>query len=171
MPTVGLFHSFYWNLSDTNVAPTIAGRGGYPLWQASVIAPSLFGAIGAWWDVQWARFQWWRRFGPRVHRLTREQRAIVLTVLDTLEAPAFAQARLAVRGTATTLGFNRPEAWKELSRSLKDSPGNAENTFRHLEACRRLKVWEQAAGGSTLTNPQRHLAVELGYVGFAFLGK
>ena len=168
MPTLGGFHTFYWETFSTVVTPPPGqGRGGYPLWQASVIAPSGLGMLGAWWDTQYARLQWFWRFLKRMHRLDTERRSVLLRVLETLESPAYGTARSAVRTTATTLGFNRPEAWKGLSRHLKDSAGRAENTFRHLEACRLLR--EQA--NSTLTNPQQHLTVELAYQGFAIKGR
>ena len=168
MPTVGVFHTQYWAVSDTTAPPVLAASlGGYPRWQASVIASSLLGVIGAWWDVWWARIRWWLGFAPRIHRLDSERRAVLVGVLETLESPHYRAAQRAVRRTATTLGFSRPEAWKDLSRALKDSPGRAENTFRHLEACKLLRE----TAGSTLTNPQQHLLVELAYQGFAWKGQ
>lgn len=167
MPLVGEFHTQYWEFSDTTAAPVHIGRGGYPVWQASVIVPSLLGMLGAWWDTQWERARWFVRFMRRVHRLDVERRAVLLLTLDRLESPAYAVAQRAVRETARTLGFNRPEAWKNLSRALKDSPGRAENTFRHLEACRRLRE----ASGSTLSNPVQHFTTELAYQGFAERGR
>jgi hypothetical protein len=91
------------------------------------------------------------------------RRAVVLTALDALEHPAFPLAQSAVKKTATTLGFNRPEAWKELSRELKGSAGHAENAFRHLEACRLVRA---NLMDSTVTNPEMHLIVELAYHAF-----
>ena len=189
MPTIGSFHSLYWGLSDTTVTPALAASvGGYPRWQIAVVAPSLFGAIGAWWDALWARVQYWRRFIRRWERLsvaqrtlvvqtldavegfTDEQRAITGQVLATLNHPAFPLAQIAVRGTATTLGFNRPEAWRDLSRAIKSDPGRAQNLFRHLDAMRRVRGAVQAQG-STLSNPQQNLVTELAYVGFAWKGR
>ena len=46
-----------------------------------------------------------------------------------------------------------------LHRSLKAHPNINENRFRHLEACRLLR----ASAGSTFTNPECHLTVELAY--------
>jgi hypothetical protein len=169
-PLVGEHHQRYWNLSDTNVAPVHIGRGGYPLWQASVIAPSLFGMLGAWIDTQMDRIKWFYRLFRRIEKLDTERRAVLLQTLDTIEAPTYTLAQVAVRETARTMGFNRPEAWTQLSRALKDSPGRAENTFRHLEACRRLRQ-ASAASGSTLTNPVQHLTTELAYAGFAWKGR
>src|SRR6185312_4654770 len=96
-PLVGEFHTLYWEFSDTNTAPVHVGRGGYPVWQASVIAPSLFGMIGAWWDTQWERARWFLRFLRRVHRLDAERRAVLLLTLARLEDPAYNHARIAVR--------------------------------------------------------------------------
>lgn len=84
-----------------------------------------------------------------------------------LHHPAYPFAQDAVRKTATTLGFNRPEAWQGLSRHMKSSPGRAENVFRHLEACRLTRE----TCGSTLTNPECNLLVELAYHDFALRGK
>lgn len=76
-----------------------------------------------------------------------------------LNHPAYPFAVEAVKKTATTLGFNRPEAWQGLSRHMKASPGRAENVFRHMEACRITRE----TCGSTLTNPECNLLVELAY--------
>lgn len=173
MPTIGSFHDQYWkDQTPSTFVPTPPGpsRGGYPGWQAGVIAPSLFGVIGAWIDGQMQRLRWALRLVRRVEALDREQRLVLDRVIVALESPAYPVARLAVRETATTLGFNRPEAWKPYSNELKASPGRAENTFRHLRACSvmRDRLREQ---GSTVTNPQMHLVVELGYQGFAAVGR
>lgn len=169
-PLVGECHTKYWEFSDTNAAAVHLGRGGYPLWQASVIVPSLFGVIGAWIDTRWAQLQWHWRLLRRTHRLNDEQRAVLLYTLDTLEGPAYVRAQDAVRVTSKTLGFNRPEAWKGLSRHMKDDAGRAENTFRHLEAMRLLRI-ANAAAGSTLTTPQQSFVVELAYQGYALRGR
>ena len=42
---------------------------------------------------------------------------------------------------------------------MKSSPGRAENVFRHLNAC---QITRETAG-STLTNPDCNLLVELAY--------
>jgi len=173
MPTVGPFHGFYWaGDASTAVTPVIPGEGrsGYPSWQAAVIAPSLFGLIGAWLDARLALLRWWLAFGRRVHRLDRERRAVLLVTLARLESPAYPLARLAVRQTATTLGFNRPEAWQPYARELKASPGRAENTFRHLRAYTLLDQSVRAKG-STLSHPDLHLTTELAYRGFAEMGR
>lgn len=175
MPVVGEFHGFFWDGVPGSTAgqpqpPGGPTRPGYPGWQVSVIAPSLFGVIGAWLDTRWAQVKWWLWFGRRVNALDRERRAVLLTVLDRLDSPAYPLAQAAVRQTATTLGFNRPEAWIQLSREIKASPGRAENQYRHLNACTLLNAASRAAG-STLSNPVQHLTVELAYTGFAAMGK
>lgn len=166
MPLVGEFHQKYWNLSDTNLPPVHFGRGGYPIWQASVITPSLLGMLGAWLDTKLEQFRWWRAIYRRISVLDRERRAVVLLTLEALEHPAYTSAQVAVRQTATTLGFNRPEAWTELSRQMKGAPNRSENVYRHLLACRKVDTALRAQG-STLTNPELNLTTELAYHGFA----
>ena len=161
-------HTFYWEFSDSNAAPVIqAGDGGYPHWQAAVIAPSLFGVLGAWLDTHLARIKWLYRLVRRITRLDRERRLVLVQTLTMLEDPAYQTARTCVRETATTLGFNRPDAWKDLSREMKADMGRAENCFRHLRAMHRLRVLHS----STLSNAQQNLVTELAYQGFALLGK
>lgn len=168
MPTVGLFHAtFRWNFSDTNAAPVRFSRGGYAGWQAGVVLPSLLGFLGAWIDTHWAMVKWHWRFATRVHGLSQESRAVMVKALDALEDPRYPHAQQAVRVTAKTLGFNRPEAWKGLNRHMKDSPGRAENTFRHLNACALLRT----TSPSTVTSWDQHLMVELAYHGYTFTRK
>jgi hypothetical protein len=166
MPLVGEFHQKYWNLSDTNAPPVHIGRGGYPVWQASVITPSLLGMLGAWLDTKLAQWRWWKPVIGRVNRLDSERRAVLLLTLDALEAPAYTAAQTAVRQTAVTLGFNRPSAWTDLSREVKSSPAKAENNYRHLLAVRKTDTTLREQG-STLTNPQLNLTTELAYHGFS----
>lgn len=164
-PTVGSFHPFYWN-GVSQGPPAGAGLvGGYPLWQTSAVTLGCgFGGMSPWWERLMDRLRWSWIICRRTLRFDREQRAIVLATLDSLEHPAFPLARQAVRQTATTLGFTRPEAWKELSRELKGSAGHAENAFRHLEACRLVRA---NLLGEPISNPRCHLVVELAYQGFA----
>lgn len=164
MPTIGTFHTFYWEFSDTNVTPASVGTVGYPLWQANVIIPSLFGIIGAWIDTWLARLKWWKGFAPRVHRLTPGQRQVLVTTLGLLESPLYPHAKHAVSETAKTLGFNRPEGWREYARMLKDDHGRAENVFRHVRA---MQLTERYAN-STLQNPPLNLITELAYHEYAW---
>ncbi len=159
MPPVGLFHTFYWEFSDTVVPPVLApGFGGYPMWQASVVAPSLLGVVGAWIDTRWEQIRWFWSLCRRVHELRKPQRDVLMRVLGLMEHPNYPIARTAVRTTATTLGFNDPKMWKGLSTHMKAVPGRAENEYRHLNAC---ALTRQA--GSTMTNPTCNLLVELAY--------
>ena len=155
-------HTFYWEVSSTAGAPPKANArfGGYPAWQSGVVMGSgwgaLFGLITDWLICLWVVFQGYRKLDP-------ESRVVVQKTLTVMTHPAYPVARLAVRKTATTLGFNRPEAWKELSRELKSDPKHAENAFRHLEACRLVRA---NLLNSTVTNPELHLITELAYHGF-----
>lgn len=163
MPTLWA-HQTYFNNSSTVVAPTLApSQGGYPLWQASGIAVgSLFGGLQPYWErfVLWLRAMWPRK-APAVSDPVLGRAAVLLS------HPAYPFAQAAVRRTATTLGFNRPEAWQGLSRQMKSSPGHAENIYRHMQACQ----WTRETAGSTLTNPDCNLLVELAYHEFALKGK
>lgn len=168
MPLQGWAHTFYWETSDTSAAVVhLSGGAVYPHWQSAVITPSLFGMIGAWIDARWALVQWHWALARRVHGLPRESRAVLLRVVDSLESPAYPAAQQAVRTTATTLGFNRQEAWKDYARELKSDLGRMENVYRHLKACHLLRD----AAGSTLTNPQQNLLTELAYHGFTVTRK
>lgn len=173
MPLVGEHHVRYWEFSSTSTTPLAEQRiGHYPAWQSGVVMGSAFGVVVSglvlWCERLWDRVRWWWRAQPRVMRLDAEARLVLLRTLDALEHPAYPIARQSVRRTATTLGFNRPEAWKELSRELKGSAGHAENAFRHLEACRLVRA---NLINSTVTNPECHLIVELAYHGFAARGR
>jgi hypothetical protein len=173
VPVVGEFHTQYWAVTDTAVAPKPggAGRPGYPMWQSGpniVVLGVAFGGLAPFFERFWDRLQWgWRTVG-RVLRLGATQRPALLRVLDALEHPAYPPARLAVRKTATTIGFNRPEAWLDLGRAMKRDAGEAQNTYRHMESCRLLRA---NLLNSTVTNPQCHLIVELAYQEFAAKGR
>lgn len=163
MPLQGWAHEFYWDLSDTAVAPVVIGRGGYPVWQASVIAPSLLGTVGAWLDVRLTQFSWWWRFCRRVAKIGPRRRDALLYTLATLESPTYRVAQTAVRQAATTLGFAEPSAWLQYWRPLKANPGRNENIFRHIHACELLRQHVT----STLTNPEADFFVQLAYQQYA----
>jgi hypothetical protein len=78
------FQENYWvNASTVAAPPTPAGRGGYPGWQASVVA-SLFGAL---WELAvsyWGRLQWWWNTLQRLWAMDPEQ---VTATLDTVGQP------------------------------------------------------------------------------------
>ncbi len=163
MPTLWA-HDRYWTTGSTVVVQpsTTAGVGAYPSWQGTVILPSLFGGLQAWWE----RLADCWRLTRLTWRLTGERRALLQHTATALGHPVWPAAQFAVRKTATTLGFNRPEAWKPLYHELKRSAGDAENTFRHLNTCAILDT-ALLARGSTMTNPQRHFLAELAYQDFA----
>lgn len=169
MPVVGEFHTHYWENSSTAVTPVVLSTvKQYPAWQSSFVVGSIFGGLVPWFERAWNWLRWLGRSHPRIMRLDPEARLVLLTTLTALEHPAMPLARASVRKTAVTLGFNRPEAWRDLSHTLKRSPGDAENTFRHLESCRLVRA---NLLNSTVTNPECHLIVELAYQGFAARGR
>ena len=193
-PTFLSFHTQYWEFSDTSVTPIIPSQGGYPVWQSSphsvTIGASLFGIppdvpdlLARWWaaiagGIAFLVLMVWtvKRF-PRRERerlleavkdltaLDAERLAVVERTINILRTPIYEVASQGVRQTATTLGFNKPQAWIQLSHKIKDHHGWAENSWRHLHAC---ELTDRAAReqGSTLTNRDRHFAVALAYEGF-----
>ena len=165
MPVQSWAHSQYWTDSSTVVTPVVptSGQPGYPLWQGSVVVGSGFGAVGEWAAIWWDRLRLLARVGRRMWGLSPMQRAVVFRTVDLVESPVFPVAVQAVQRTATHLGFNRPEAWGDLKAELKRDPGNAENTFRHLQTVNTLRL---NYTGSTMTNPIAHLVVELAYHGY-----
>lgn len=163
MPVQSWAHSQYWSLVPSTYVPPpnlpVQMQSGYPLWQGGVIVGSAFGPLGALAESWWARLKWLWRFATRLHRMAPADRAVVERVVGMVERQEWAVAQSAVKATATTLGFNRPDAWLPLHRALKADKRENENRFRHLEACRLLR----AGAGSTLSNPECHLIVELAY--------
>jgi hypothetical protein len=172
LPTIATFHVHYWeNTGGVTPPAPVATAGGYHQWQRGVILGSMFGGLTPWMERLEARIaRWWDRtrwIGKTVYRVSRlhgEHRDVFLRVLTALEDPDYLLAQRAVRKTATTLGFNRPGSWKQLGDALKKSPGNAENTFRHLNA---LHLLQENAIDRTLQNPESHLLIELAYQGFS----
>jgi hypothetical protein len=177
LPTIGSFHTFYWENTGGEAPPGgTTNTWGYPHWQrGGVVLGSMFGGLTPWMERLEARIaRWWdqsRWIGKTIYRVAKlhgEHRDVFLRVLDALNDRDYLLAQQAVRKTATTLGFNRPGAWKDLGDALKKSPGNAENTFRHLNAVHLLKA---NAIDRELTNPESHLLIELAYQAFAARGK
>jgi hypothetical protein len=128
---------------------------------------SLFGGLAGWAALWWARLRTCYRLAVRLVPMTHQQRAVIWRCVDLVESPAFPVAVQAVKRTATTLAFNRPESWSLLKAELKSSPGNAENTFRHLNTVNVLRLNYTS---STLSNPTAHLLVELAYHGYTLRG-
>ena len=192
MPTLWAHRNYFNNSSTVVPTPLADSQGGYPRWQASVIA---VGAFPGHFQVLWERLKaWWRpvrvvevpvpvpgdtvyvpvlpkpKVRKRVSALVQWARqaqkrkpAPAVGVVEHVKAlrthPAYPIALHAVAETATTLGFNRPEAWQGLSRQMKASPGRAENTYRHMRVCELVR----AQSPSTLSNPDCNLLVELAY--------
>lgn len=165
MPVQSWGHSHYWTVSSTIVIPPTptSGQPGYPLWQSGVIMGSGFGAIGAMLSAWWQRLRTLWALTRRVAPLSGMQRAVIWRVVGVVDSPAFPVAVQAVGRTATTLGFNRDDAWGPLKAELKHDHGNAENTFRHLQT---VNTFRHNYTGSTLTNPTAHLLIELAYHGY-----
>jgi hypothetical protein len=160
------FQQNYWMFSDTTVPPLRITQGGYPGWQASVVA-SVFGTLWQQAGEYLQRWRWVVRLVRRIRALSADREQVLLRALDVLEHPAYPSAQIAVRETATTLGFHDPQAWKPYSQMLKADPGRADNVFRHVRACERTR----AIAASTLTNPTANLLVELAYQDFALRGR
>lgn len=170
MPVVGEFHGFYWADQSTVVPPALsAGGGGYPLWQVNAVTVHSLplGPLSAWWDGLWLKVVWIRTWYRRLRALDVERTAVLERTLTALESPAYVHAQKAVRQTAQTLGFSRPEAWKDLSREVKADPGRTENMYRHQKAMHLFRDLDP----STHTNPEQNLIVELAYQGFSVMGK
>lgn len=121
---------------------------------------SGFGAVGGYCALWWDRLKVLLKVARRLWFLSPLQRKVVWRVVDVVDDPSFFIAIKAVRMTATTLGFNRQESWGPLKAELKSDPGNAENTFRHLQTVHTLRL---NCVNSTFTNPHAHLLAELAY--------
>lgn len=106
----------------------------------------------------------------RLHRLPDVQQEVVKRVLGLLEDPRYDLATTAVRHTATLPGFHRPEAWRSLTHLLKGDPGRAENMYRRVKATEQVKTLAREMG-STVTNPQAQLLVELAYHAYTITGR
>lgn len=163
MPVQSWAHSQYWRFDDgVGPPPAQPSRGGYPAWQSSVIAGSLLGSLQAWYEHALWIWTWTRRlWGIPVERQRLLERIVVLT-----EHPAYPDAREAVTETAHVLGFNKPGAWGPLGHSLKERTDWAENTWRHLDAMKRLDAVATARGWR-LTNPEKNALIELAYQSYA----
>ena len=153
-------HGFYW-FADDGAGPPVAppGRGGYPAFQASVICSSLFGVLGAWFEHLVTLARWWILTIRQIHALPMAQRRVVTTVIETLQRPEYQAARTAVRETAFTPHFTRPEMWVPYGRILKAQPRRAENIYRHVKATERM----QELVGTPIASVDGDLLVRLAY--------
>jgi hypothetical protein len=165
MPVQAFGHQQFWR-ARANVPPEPSATGPdwpYPRWQTTIVAGSL---LGGWADLARSYWRWlvavWR-YGRRAARLPSLEQAVADRVLDALASHRFRHAYQAVREVALTRHFNRTESWLPLSRELKAARGPAENTFRHLAACHGL----EARLDERLSNPEKHLLVELAYHAYA----
>lgn len=175
MPTLGAFHTFYWENTST-VTSVVQSVGGYPLWQSAPLSLVLgigFGGAEPLYQrfVAWLQqIRWALGTSLRLRRLDRERRAVLDRVVTQLQGQLYPHARVAVRTTARTLRLHEPTAWAKISHDLHRKYSWAENTYRHLHAC-DLTEEMLRADGSTTSNPDRSLTVELAYHGFAAVGK
>ena len=71
MPVQSWGHGQYWEGTPSTVVvpPPGPSRGGYPGWQASVVAGSLFGPLAAWGSAKWAQARWWWALLKRIAKL------------------------------------------------------------------------------------------------------
>jgi hypothetical protein len=97
MPVVGEFHRFFWTRQGSPVSVPGVVKPAYPVWQASVILPSLFGIIGARIDACTAQVKWWWTLYQRIKALPPTSHLVLFTVLRGLEHPAYPAAKQAVR--------------------------------------------------------------------------
>lgn len=168
MPVVGSFHTHFWEVSST-VVNVAAPAGGYPTWQAaplSFVVGSVFGGILPFWERLTTRVGWSLRMLRIVLRWPEPKRQALTRAIAVLDSPLYVHASRAVKMTAVLPGFNEPKAWQEVSHKLKASRGWAENTWRALEAQQAYDRMIRAEG-STATNSERVLMIEMAYQSFA----
>ena len=158
-------HIQYWENSDTAVAVVAKGRGGYPTWQAApaqLVLGSMFGALEPVYEGTKLRCVWFWRLWRAIIGMRPEDRRTVALVVDSILDPRYPHAMRAVKMTAVKPGMDGPLAWRTLAHDLKFHHRWAENSWRHLDACATADAMLRAEG-STVTNPQRALMVELAY--------
>lgn len=180
MPVQSWGHAHYWRFDDGLVPPPPQpGTGGYPAWQSTTVAGSLFGALQAWWErLVWAWHwaarvrslsaddqQWLDRHLADLVACQAERRMVVTQVLKVLQSEHYPLARQSVRETAQILDFNTPTEWSKVGVRLRGRTNVAENTWRHLEAVSRFEAKLDTT--VTVTNPFKNLIVELGYQGYS----
>lgn len=196
MPVQSVGHRLFWRARANPLPPPAGPQGGYPAWQSSVVAGSLFGGLQTW----WMRLSWWIAWGRRLWRLTAGQRValeraydvllvpgpegagargpvayvvvpvasdVLARVQGALRSPAWPAAQEAVRVVAQSPSFHRPEMWTQYGRLVKANAGRAQNIFRRVKAEEELT----ARVAEPLTNPEKALLVELAYQDFAIKGR
>lgn len=161
MPTLWA-HRYFWRARTNIPIPPTPTLGGYPLWQASVIAGSLVGGLQLIWERLTYAWFWMRQ----AWHWTPDEAHAMSAALTAVHQPEWPIARDAVYLTARAEKFNESQEWAKLGHELKTHHGWAENTWRHLHA---LYAVEQAGGA--LSNPDRNLLVELAYHEYARSGR
>lgn len=164
-PVAGSFHTFYWENSSTVVAAVVTAKGGYPTWQAaplSLVLGTGFGALEPVYTATVLRVRWFWRLFRAVLRLNQKDQKTLAKVVATFTDPRYAHAARAVKMTAIKPGMDGPLAWRSLAHDLKNHHRWAENSWRHLDACATADAMLRAEG-STISNPDRALFVELAY--------
>lgn len=182
MPIGAWAHSHFWRYGT----PSPGGGGGwsdgasYPGWQTTVLLGMGFGGLQGLWERVAFIGRWlWRLSRLRASQrrwadqhlepflaLPCEHRTLILHTISQVQSPVYPLALSSVKATAVTLGFNKSTAWKQVFRQIEGHQEWSENTWRHLEALRRLE-WELQTFNYRLTNPQKHGIIELAYQGFA----
>jgi hypothetical protein len=138
VPTVGVFHTNYWEVSSTAGAPpkVINRVGGYPAWQSGVVMGSGMGAIVGlitdWLACLWTVFQGYRR-------LDGEQRVVLQKALMVMTHPAYPVARLAVRKDGNDLGL---QPSRSVERTVARTQGRSEACGERLSASGSVPVSE-----------------------------
>lgn len=181
-------HSQYWD-GSTGGEPEPGEPGPpwqYPIWQSGgVVLPSLGGACqGAWeWTLALASLAWscrhysaeqlqtTERLLPRLGATVTvpEHLAIAERVLTVLQSPVYPLAQQAVRQTAIKPTMRDHHYWRAVGQTAK-AWNWSENVYRRLDANETADRTLRAAG-STVTNMDRELAVELAYGALKALGR
>lgn len=164
-PLAGWAHTFYWENTSTVAAAVAVKRGGYPTWEAaplSLVLGSAFGALEPVYEATIVRVSWFWRLWRAIVRMNRQDRRVVEQVVNSILDPRYQHAKRAVKMTAVKPGMDGPLAWRNLAHDLKTHHRWAENSWRHLDACASADAMMRAEG-STITNPDRALMVELAY--------
>ena len=180
MPVQGWGHSHYWAGTTEVILPSTEAGAAYPMWQASVITPSLFGGLQAGWEAgseqvkSWAYWlaRLWRlppdtrlhlgALADRLEALGPEKRIAIEQAIEAIEQDGYEAAVKAVGDVAVTPGMRERHVWVNISRKIHEWPGWSENMYRHLDAADRAKRSIREAG-STISNPDLNLMVELAY--------
>lgn len=166
-PTVGSFHTQYWE--NTSTVVTTVARGGYPTWQAApmslVLGMGLGGAEPIYAKAM-VSLRWLFRLLRIIVRWSPEKRRALEKAISILDDPLYPHAVRAVKMTAHEPGFTGPAAWKGFAHKIHDRHTWAENQWRHLHACDQFERMIRA-DDSTITNQHRALMVELAYASYA----